>query len=79
VAVLQVIGAWNDYFLSLLVLNDPDLWPLTLGIQQFQGQFGTDWAPIMAYVTLLMIPAIIFYLFTERYIVTGLTGGELKG
>ena len=79
VAVLQVIGAWNDYFLSLLVLNDPDLWPLTLGIQQFQGQYGTDWAPIMAYVTLLMIPAIIFYLFTERYIVTGLTGGELKG
>jgi raffinose/stachyose/melibiose transport system permease protein len=79
VAVLQVIGAWNDYFLSLLVLNDPELWPLTLGIQQFQGQYGTDWAPIMAYVTLLMIPAIIFYLFTERYIVTGLTGGELKG
>lgn len=79
VAVLQVIGAWNDYFLSLLVLNDPGLWPLTLGIQQFQGQYGTDWAPIMAYVTLLMIPAIIFYLFTERYIVTGLTGGELKG
>lgn len=79
VAVLQVIGAWNDYFLSLLVLNDPKLWPLTLGIQQFQGQYGTDWAPIMAYVTLLMIPAIIFYLITERYIVTGLTGGELKG
>jgi raffinose/stachyose/melibiose transport system permease protein len=50
-----------------------------LGLQQFQGQYGTDWAPIMAYITLLMIPAVIFYLFTQKYIVTGLTGGELKG
>jgi raffinose/stachyose/melibiose transport system permease protein len=79
VAVLQVIAGWNEYFLSLLVLNDSKLWPLPLGIQQFQGQYGTDWAPIMAYVTLLIIPAVIFYLFTEKYIVTGLTGGELTG
>ncbi len=80
VATLQVIGAWNEFFLPLLVLlADPKKWPLPLGIMQFQGQFGSDWAGIMAYVTLLMIPAVIFYVFTERYIVTGLTGGELKG
>jgi raffinose/stachyose/melibiose transport system permease protein len=46
---------------------------------QFQGQFGTDWARVMAYVTLLIIPAVLFYLAAEKYIVTGLTGGELKG
>lgn len=79
VAVLQVIGGWNEYFLPLLVLNDANLWPLPLGIMQFQGQFGTDWARVMAYVTLLIIPAVVFYLFAEKYIVTGLTGGELKG
>lgn len=79
VAVLQVIASWNEYFLPLVILADPKLWPLPLGIMQFQGQFGTDWAPIMAYVTLLIIPAVIFYLIAEKYIVTGLTGGELKG
>jgi len=79
VAVIQVIGAWNEYFLPLLVLNEDGLWPLPLGIMQFQGQFGTDWSRVMAYVTLLIIPAVIFYVFTEKYIVTGLTGGELKG
>jgi raffinose/stachyose/melibiose transport system permease protein len=80
VATINIIAAWNDYFLSLVVLgSNPDAWPLTLGIMQFQGQYGTDWAPIMAYITILMIPAIIFYLFAEKYIVTGLTGGELKG
>jgi len=79
VAVLQVITGWNEYFLPLIVLTDPKLWPLPLGIMQYQGQFGTDWARVMAYVVILMVPAIAFYLFTERYIVTGLTGGELKG
>src|SRR5260221_578705 len=79
VYVLQVIAAWNEYFLPLLVFNDEKLWPLTLGMQQFQGQFGTDWARVMAYVTLLIIPAILFYVVAEKYIVTGLTGGELKG
>ncbi|MEP6984070.1 MAG: carbohydrate ABC transporter permease [Chloroflexota bacterium] len=79
VAVLQVIASWNEYFLPYLILNDQKLWPLPLGIQQFQGEHLTDWAKIMAYVTLLIIPAVIFYLFAEKYIVTGLTGGELKG
>lgn len=79
VAVLQVIASWNEYFLPLLVLNDQSLWPLPLGISQFQGQYGTDWALVMAYVTLLILPAVVFYLFAEKYIVTGLTGGELKG
>lgn len=79
VATIQVIAAWNEYFLPLLVLTNDDLWPLPLGIMQYQGQFGTDWSRVMAYVTLLIIPAVIFYIFTEKYIVTGLTGGELKG
>ncbi|MBA3470583.1 MAG: carbohydrate ABC transporter permease [Herpetosiphonaceae bacterium] len=79
VATITVIAAWNDYFLALLVLNDADKWPLPLGIMQFQGQFGTDWAKVMAFVTLLIIPAVTFYIFTEKYIITGLTGGELKG
>lgn len=79
VATLQVIASWNEYFLPLIVLVDDSLWPLPLGIMQFQGQYGTDYARIMAYVTLLIIPAVLFYMFAQKYIVTGLTGGELKG
>lgn len=79
VATLGVIASWNEYFLPLIVLTDPSLWPLPLGIMQFQGQYGTDYARIMAYVTLLIVPAVLFYLAAEKYIVTGLTGGELKG
>lgn len=79
VGTIQVVLAWNEYFIPLLVLTDPNKWPLPMGIMRFQGQYGTDWAKVMAYVTLLIVPAIIFYVLTEKYIVTGLTGGELKG
>jgi raffinose/stachyose/melibiose transport system permease protein len=79
IIVLQTIVSWNEYFLPLLVLTDDTKWPLTLGIMQFQGQYGTDWGRVMAFVSLLIVPAVLFYVFTQRYIVTGLTGGELKG
>ena len=79
VATLQVIIGWNEYFLPLLVLTDTSLWPRTLGVMRYQGQYGTAYARVMAYVTLLLIPALLFYLVSEKYIVTGLTGGELKG
>ncbi len=79
VATLVVVASWNEFFLPLLVLNDPNKWPLPLGIMQFQGQFGTDYGKVLAFITLLIIPSVIFYIFAEKYIVTGLTGGELKG
>jgi raffinose/stachyose/melibiose transport system permease protein len=79
VATLVVVASWNEFFLPLITLNDPAKWPLPLGVMQYQGQYGTDWARVMAFVMLLIIPAVIFYIFAEKYIVTGLTGGELKG
>jgi raffinose/stachyose/melibiose transport system permease protein len=79
VATLVVVTSWNEFLLPLIVLNDPGKWPLPLGLMQYQGQFGTDWARVMAFVMLLIIPAVTFYIFAEKYIVTGLTGGELKG
>jgi len=80
VMTINIVAAWNEYFLPLLVVGPSQkAWPLPLGIMQFQGQYGTDWARVMAYVTILIIPAVVFYLFTEKLIITGLTGGELKG
>jgi len=79
VMVLQTIVAWNEYLLPLLVLNDDKKKPLTLGLGDFRGQFAQDFGSIMAYVSILLVPAVLFYLLTQRYIVTGLTGGELKG
>lgn len=51
----------------------------TLGTRQFSGQYLTAWARFMAFVAIVMIPAVVFYLVTERYILAGLTGGAVKG
>jgi raffinose/stachyose/melibiose transport system permease protein len=79
VAVLTMVASWNNFFLPLLVLNSEQLYTLPLGIQQFQGQFGTDWGRVLAFVTLALVPTIGFYLLAERQIVAGLTAGAVKG
>ena len=79
VAVLTMVASWNNFFLPLLVLNSETLYTLPLGIQQFQGQFGTEWTRILAFVSLSLVPTIGFYLLAERQIVAGLTAGAVKG
>jgi raffinose/stachyose/melibiose transport system permease protein len=79
VGILTMVTSWNAYFLPLLVLNEPSTYTLPLGTAQFQAQFGTDWALTQAYVSLSMVPAILFYLFAQRQMVAGLTSGALKG
>jgi raffinose/stachyose/melibiose transport system permease protein len=78
VAVLTMVTSWNSFFLPLLVLNSPDSWTLPLGVMQFQGQYSTDWARVLAFVTLALVPAVAFYLVAERQIIAGLTSGAVK-
>lgn len=79
VAVLVMVASWNNFLLPLLVLNERTLWTLPMGIMQFQGQYGTDWAKILAFVTLAIIPAVVFYLLAQRQLIAGLTAGAVKG
>jgi raffinose/stachyose/melibiose transport system permease protein len=79
VLALAMIASWNEVFLPLLVLDKDTLWTLPLGTMQFRGQYGQDWALVMAFVTLTMIPTFVFYLLAERQIVSGLTAGAVKG
>ncbi len=79
VAVLTMVASWNAFFLPLLVLNSEQLYTLPLGIMQFQGQFGTDWARVLAFVSIALMPTVVFYLIAERQIIAGLTAGAVKG
>ncbi len=79
VASLTLVVSWNDLLVPLVLIDKEKLWTLPLGTMQFQGQYGTDLALVAAFVTLSAIPALIFYLFAERQIVSGLTAGALKG
>jgi raffinose/stachyose/melibiose transport system permease protein len=79
VAALTMIISWNDLLVPLVVLNSDKLWTLPLGTMQFQGQYGQDLSLVSAFVAISALPTIIFYLFAERQIVSGLTAGAVKG
>lgn len=79
VSVLAIVGSWNNFMLPLVVFSDEASWTLPLGIQQFQGQYATDTARVLAYLILAMVPALGFYAIAERHLVGGLTAGATKG
>jgi len=79
VGVLALVGSWNDFLLPLVMINRDEIYPWPLGIMQYQGQYGTDWPKVLAFITLTMAPAIFFYLLAQKHIIAGLTSGAVKG
>ena len=78
VGILAFIGSWNNYLLPLFILNDQDTFTLPLGVQAFASQYSVDTAKVLAFTSLSMIPALVFFSLFERRIVGGLTGA-VKG
>jgi raffinose/stachyose/melibiose transport system permease protein len=78
VSVLAIVGSWNAFLLPLLVFQGAEQWTLPLGVMNFSTEHTSDWARILAFTTLSMIPAIVFYAVAERQIVSGLTAGSVK-
>ena len=79
VSVLAVVGTWNSFLLPLVVLQGADQWTLPLGVMNFSTQYVSDQARILAYTVIAILPAIVFYAFAERQLVSGLTAGGVKG
>jgi len=78
VAVITLVTSWNAFLLPLLVLVDADGQTLPIGVNNISTQYSTDYARVLAYTSLAMLPALIFYAFAERQIVGGLTAGAVK-
>jgi raffinose/stachyose/melibiose transport system permease protein len=79
VTVLHAIGIWNELILATIYLTDDDLYPITRGLIVFQGVYGSDWPALAAAVLMLMLPLLVLFLFLQRYIISGLTAGAVKG
>ncbi len=78
VGILAFIGSWNGYLLPLFILNDEAQFTLPLGVQAFSSQYSVDTAKVLAFTSLSMLPALVFFSLFERRIVGGLTGA-VKG
>lgn len=78
VAVINVMGTWNDFLLPSLIINKQGLQTLPLKTYLFFGQFAKRWDLASAGLVMCMAPIIIFYLFSQKYIVKGITEGAIK-
>jgi len=79
VTVLHAIGIWNEIILPTIYLTNSDLYPITRGLVVFEGVYGSNWPGLAAAVLMLALPMVILFLVLQRYIISGLTGGAVKG
>jgi raffinose/stachyose/melibiose transport system permease protein len=79
VGVITFVVSWNNFLLPLVVINTNAKYPWTLGLMDYQGEFIVAWQLILAFITLTILPAIFMFVLAQRYIVSGLTAGAVKG
>ena len=78
IAILQVLGLWNDYLLPSLVLVRPKLHTLPIAIRTFVGTFSSDYGNMMAALVMTVVPVIIVYIALQKYIIGGVVAGAVK-
>lgn len=78
VAVFTMIPAWNDLWFPLILAPSDDTKTVTLGVQQFIGQYVTDWNSVLAALSLAVIPMLVLYALFSRQLIRGLTSGAVK-
>jgi len=81
VGLFQCIDAWNDFIGPLIYLNQPTLFPVSLGLQRFLGQFVEKlaWPYLMAASTVVILPVVVVFFFTQRTFIEGIAVSGIKG
>lgn len=79
VGLIVAIHVWNDIIGPVIFLPSNDIKPISAGLFQFYSEFTAQWTLIAAAIVITASPLILLFLFTQRYIVAGITSGALKG
>jgi raffinose/stachyose/melibiose transport system permease protein len=78
VAVFTMIPVWNDLWFPLLLTPTGGKQTITLGVQQFLGQYITDWNAVLAALSTAIVPVLVLYVVFSRQLIRGLTSGAVK-
>jgi len=80
VFLFSFMAAWSDYLLArVMIASDRSLWTWVLGVRDFQSQFQTQWGLFSAASILVMIPVVALFLYSSKWLISGLTLGSVKG
>ena len=78
VAVFTIVPIWNDLWFPLILTSSERTHTITLGVQQFLGQYITDWNSVLAALSLAILPVVVIYVIFSRQLISGLTAGAVK-
>ena len=78
VAVFTMVPIWNDLWFPLILAPSEATQTITLGVQQFIGQFATDWNAVLAALSLAVLPVLVVYALLSRQLIRGITAGAVK-
>ncbi len=77
--ILSILNIWNEFLMPLYFLNSTGTWPMTLAVYGFFGQFASDWSLVSADIVLTILPVILIYVVAQRWILSGISAGAVKG
>ncbi len=77
--IFGFIGVYNEYILTSVLIGDPDLYPLGVGVRTLATQYNTQWTLFCAAAVLGSIPILVVFFLLQRFLVEGLTRGAVKG
>jgi len=78
-AMFVFIGSWSDFLWPLIILDDPGLYTLPLGLQQLASSFSLDWRLVAAGSVVSILPVLVLFVLLQRYILPSATGDAVKG
>ena len=78
VAVFTIVPIWNDLWFPLILTSSDTTHTITLGVQQFLGQYITDWNSVLAALSMAILPVVVIYVVFSRQLIAGLTSGAVK-
>ncbi len=80
VFLFSFMSAWTDYLLArVMIASERSLWTWVLGVRDFQGQFQTQWGLFSAASVMVAIPVMALFLYSSKWLISGLTLGSVKG
>lgn len=80
VGIYTFLNAWDDFLMALTIMQDTDMKTLTVGLaQSFLGEYAYDYGALMAFSLCGSLPVVLIFVFLQRYMISGLTAGAVKG
>ncbi len=78
-AIIDVLATWNEFLIALVLISAHDSKTVPIGLLQFQGEYSSQYTLLMAGIVISIVPVLAIFLFLQRYFITGLTAGAVKG